>query len=121
MRSIFLACPYSHADPAVTQQRFEACNEVAARILARGAVVYSQVSMSHPINLALPANARVNVGALWGPVDEVFMGVLDELIILDLPGWDASSGIRREIEVFEAQGKRVSLWSSIEDEFNNPA
>ncbi|KLI77192.1 DUF1937 family protein, partial [Pseudomonas aeruginosa] len=28
MRKIFLACPYSHADAEVVEQRFRACNEV---------------------------------------------------------------------------------------------
>ncbi|MBX9335961.1 DUF1937 family protein, partial [Serratia marcescens] len=48
MRKIFLACPYSHADANVVQQRFIACNEVAAAIVRAGSAVFSQVSMSHP-------------------------------------------------------------------------
>ena len=94
MRKIFLACPYSHADAEVVEQRFRACNEVAATIVRAGHVVFSQVSMSHPINLCLA-----------------------ELIVLDLPGWRDSAGIRREMEFFEAGGQRVSLWSEVEHEF----
>ncbi len=41
MRKIFLACPYSHADANVVQQRFIACNEVAAAIVRAGSAVFS--------------------------------------------------------------------------------
>jgi hypothetical protein len=50
MRKIFLACPYSHADPAVTHERFLASNEAAGYIVESGHAVFSQVSMSHPVN-----------------------------------------------------------------------
>ena len=65
MRTVFLACPYSHADERVMEQRFEACNRVAARIVESGAAVYSQVSMSHPINLAFENTAKADIGKLW--------------------------------------------------------
>ena len=117
MRKIFLACPYSHSDPQVTEQRFIACNEVAAQIVESGAAVYSQVSMSHPINAALAAKDNNTIGALWGPVDQVFMETMDELIVLDLPGWDASSGIKRELEYFDSHQKPTHLWSAVAHQF----
>ncbi|USQ51870.1 DUF1937 family protein [Serratia marcescens] len=42
MRKIFLACPYSHADANVVQQRFIACNEVAAAIVRAGSAVLAR-------------------------------------------------------------------------------
>ncbi|MBD9514270.1 MULTISPECIES: DUF1937 family protein [Pseudomonadaceae] len=118
MRKIFLACPYSHADAAVVEQRFAACNQVAAEIVKSGHAVYSQVSMSHPINRCLPELDRAAIGKMWGPVDAFFMEALEELVVLDLEGWDQSAGIRREIEFFEARGLRVSLWSEVKHEFH---
>jgi len=117
MRKIFLACPYSHADANVTHERFLKCNEVAAAIVESGNAVYSQVSMSHPINLAFKGKDSAAIGKLWGPVDAFFMESLEELIILDLPGWDISSGIKREIEFFEQKGRKVSLWSEVSAQF----
>ncbi|OYU08841.1 MAG: hypothetical protein CFE47_00325 [Pseudomonas sp. PGPPP1] len=117
MRKIFLACPYSHADASVTHDRFIACNKVAATIIEAGHAVFSQVSMSHPINLAFEGKDSAAIGKLWAPVDAFFMDALDELIILDLPGWDLSSGIKREVEFFKSRGRRVSLWSEVETEF----
>lgn len=117
MRKIFLACPYSHADAQVVEHRFAACNEVAAVMIRAGHAVYSQVSMSHPINGCLPELDRGAIGKMWAPVDAFFMEALEELVVLDLDGWDQSAGIRREIEFFEGRGRRVSLWSEVEQEF----
>lgn len=117
MRKIFLACPYSHADASVTHDRYIQCNKVAAAIIESGHVVFSQVSMSHPINLAFVGKDSATIGKLWAPVDAVFMDVMQELIILDLPGWDLSSGIKREIEFYKARGQAVSLWSEVQHEF----
>lgn len=117
MRKIFLACPYSHTDAEVIHERFIKCNEVAATIVASGHCVFSQVSMSHPINLAFTGKDSAAIGKLWGPVDAVFMQAMEELIILDLPGWDLSSGIKREIELFNSLGRTVSLWSAVAEQF----
>lgn len=118
MRKIFLACPYSHTDAKVVHERFIQCNEVAATIVESGNAVFSQVSMSHPINLAFKDKDSAAIGKLWGPVDAVFMEAMEELIILDLPGWDISSGIKREIEFFKNKGRPVSLWSEVSAQFS---
>ncbi len=54
---------------------------------------------------------------MWAPIDAVFLDAMEELIILDLEGWDKSAGIKREIEFYEGRGQRVSLWSEAEKEF----
>ena len=117
MRRIFLACPYGHDNPEVVEERFNSCNEVAAAIAKAGHMVFSQVSMSHPINLTLKGYDRAAIGKLWAPIDAQFMEVMEELIIHDMPGWDQSAGIRREAEFFKARGQKVSLWSEVKDEF----
>ena len=73
--------------------------------------------MSHPINQAFVGKDSAAIGKLWAPVDAVFMDMMEELIILDLPGWDLSSGIKREIEFFKNKDRRVSLWSEVKAEF----
>lgn len=121
MRKVFLACPYGHEDVDVVASRFAASNEVAAAIARAGHVVFSQVSMSHPINLTLKDLDRAAIGRLWAPIDEVFMEAMDELIVIDIAGWDVSSGIRREIAFFEARKRKVSLWSAVATEFGAAA
>lgn len=117
MRKIFLACPYSHEDPAVVEERFVKSNQVAAAIVEAGHAVFSQVSMSHPINKSLTKTERSQIGKMWGPVDAIFLDAMDELIIIDLPGWDLSSGIAREIEFYRSRGGNVSFWSAVEGDF----
>ena len=118
MRKIFLACPYSHADEKVVHERFLACNKVAAKIAESGNVIFSQVTMSHPINLVLEKTEKTNIGKMWAPIDAVFLDAMSELIILDLEGWDKSAGIQREIEFYKGRDQRVSLWSEVAGEFN---
>ncbi|WP_019644248.1 DUF1937 family protein [Novispirillum itersonii] len=117
MRKIFLACPYGHADRVVVEHRFQVSNAVAARIARKGCVIFSQVSMSHPINQHLAGLDKAAVGALWAPIDAAFMEMMDELVVVDIPGWQESAGVAREIEFFKSRGRRVSLWSEIEAEF----
>lgn len=117
MRKIFLACPYSHAERVIVEHRFQVCNFVAARIARGGSAVYSQVSMSHPINGYLTDLDKAAIGQLWAPIDKVFMDAMTEIIVIDEPGWKESSGVQREIEIFKDRGLRVSLWSEVEHEF----
>lgn len=117
MRRIFLACPYGHADNQVVRDRFEFSNEIAATIVRSGNAVFSQVSMSHPINQCLKGIDNSRLGQLWGPIDEIFMEAMDELIVADASGWKESAGVQREIAFFAQRGRRVSLWSEVAGEF----
>ena len=118
MRKIFLACPYGHDDAAVVEQRFAISNAVAAKIIQGGGAVFSQVSMSHPINQSLSHLDKAGIARVWGPVDRVFMDAMDELVVVDIDGWKESSGVAREIEFFRDRERRVSLWSDVEAEFD---
>ncbi len=117
MRKIFLACPYGHDDNDVVEKRFQIANAVSAQMIRSGAVVFSQVSMSHPINACMKDLDRASIGATWAPVDAAFMEMMNELVILDIEGWDKSAGIKREIAFFESRDRKISLWSEIKNEF----
>lgn len=117
MRKIFLACPYASSNKAVVEQRFDLCNAISAQIVRNGAAVFSQVSMSHPINAHFVGADKENVGKLWKPVDQVFMEAMDELIVVDTDGWKESAGVAREMDFFTKRGSRVSLWSEVKAEF----
>ena len=117
MRKIFLAGPYGHADREVVERRFHEANKVAAKIARSGSAVFSQISMSHPINGHMTDLDKAGIGKLWAPIDQVFMAAMDEIIVIDGPGWQESAGVKREMEFFQSKGLRVSLWSEVEDEF----
>jgi hypothetical protein len=119
LRKIFLACPYGHDDASIVERRFSVSNSVASRIIRSGATVFSQVSMSHPINKEMGDLDKAAIGKLWGPVDAVFMEAMEELIVVDIDGWKESSGVAREIVFFKERGRPVSLWSEVESQFES--
>jgi len=103
---IYLACPYSHPEQAVIEQRVETCNMVAARLMEQGFIVFSPVSHSHPISI----HAKVDPcnHDFWLNQDLPFLEFCDELCILMLDGWEQSKGIKLEIE--RAQELKKYTW-----------
>ncbi|SQI43150.1 Domain of uncharacterised function (DUF1937) [Leminorella richardii] len=104
MKLYFIACPYSDADPEVVIRRFNECTEAAAALSLAGHAVYSQITMTHPINEAV---ARAGKKIVWSPIDEAYMARCDEIIVLTLPGWEKSGGVAAEIDYFKSRGKKV--------------
>jgi len=118
---IYLACPYSHKDPKVKypfhweqikarilQARFNAVNQAAADLMARGHIVFSPISHSHPISVqcGLPGDWE-----FWRQFDESFIAWCDEVHVLQLPGWDRSSGVQAEMEIARDLGKTIMFIS----------
>lgn len=104
---IYLACPYTHPDSKVRQARFELATEAAAALIRQGHIVYSPITMTHPIDVVLAGTTATLGSDYWVTFDEAFMDACSEMVILKVDGWDASSGIQREIAYFEKQGKPV--------------
>ena len=46
----YLASPYSHEDYAVETHRFTKVCQAAAHFIGQGLIVFSPISMSHPIH-----------------------------------------------------------------------
>ena len=58
MKLYFIACPYSDKNNEVVEQRFNQCTEVATALSLAGHAVYSQITMTHPINLVASARGK---------------------------------------------------------------
>lgn len=102
---IYLATPYSHSDVSVRNRRFRAVNRVAARLIAKGEMVFSPISHSHPICLAvggLPGDF-----AYWSEFDRLMLSVCDKLIVYCQPGWDESVGVEAEMRIAESLGLEI--------------
>lgn len=104
---VYLACPYSSHSMEVRVGRFEASAHAAAHLIHQGMFVYSPITMTHPIDLVMAEDGDTMGSDYWCDFDEAFMRVCTEMIILTLPGWGESRGIRREAAFFEAAGKPV--------------
>lgn len=108
---VYLACPYTHHDKQVREKRFSAATEAAAHLIRTGRIVFSPITMTHPIDVVLASEDATLGSDYWVDFDEAFMDFCSEMIILDIDGWQQSSGIRREIAFFRAQGKPISIMS----------
>jgi nucleoside 2-deoxyribosyltransferase len=104
---IYLASPYSHPDPAVQEQRFLAVCEAAAKLMVRGYVIFSPVAHSHPIaQFGLPKDWNY-----WAEFDRDFLSHCDSMIVLMLPGWRESVGVRAEIAIMTKMKKTIAYIS----------
>jgi hypothetical protein len=105
---IYLACPYTDRDPVIRRQRFELATAAAATLVRRGLVVYSPITMTHPMDVALSGDNTLG-SDFWVKFDEAFMEICSDMIILQVAGWGQSSGIQHEIEFFKKAGKPISF------------
>jgi hypothetical protein len=105
MRYTYLACPYSHPDFAVREQRYRDVTECAARLMVSDdLVVYSPISHSHPIAPFMPVQPH----GFWMRQCMPFLSHADELLVLRLPGWDKSRGVKEEIMIANLLGIPVN-------------
>lgn len=101
---IYLACPYSHADHAVMVDRWNSVNKVAAKLMSDGHYIFSPISHTHPIaEHGLPRGWEY-----WKGYDRRMIESCDEIIVLKLDGWEASTGVQAEIEIGKELGIPVS-------------
>ena len=98
---VYLACPYSHELPSYREARFHAANQAAAKLMAQGVVVFSPISHAHPIALAgdLPKGWE-----FWERYDRAVLSCCCKVVVLRLPGWEKSTGVRAEIKIAEEMG-----------------
>ena len=100
----YLACPYSHPDPKVRQERAEIVTRVAGQLISQGIFVYSPLTHNVPFveMLGLP-----NGWMHWAKFDHEMVSRCDRVIVLMLPGWEESKGVAAEIAHAEAIGRPI--------------
>lgn len=104
---IYLASPYSHADPAVREKRFHAACRATAALLRAGEVVFSPIVHSHPlVAFDLPTDF-----AFWASIDREHLARCDAVAVLTLDGWSESIGVREELRIARELGKPVRFFA----------
>lgn len=96
MITVYLGIPYSDPDPKVRQERFELANRAAAYLFKSGLNVMSPISHSHPIALNMD---NCNNSEFWCKVDSFWQKQCVRLYVVKAPGWEKSTGLKREIEL----------------------
>ncbi len=92
---IYLAQPYTHADPAVMQARYEAGLDFMAQAVKAGDVVYSPIVQTHHLaGKGLPVNWD-----FWRKFDTHILRRCTEMWVLAMPGWGKSKGLQEEMRI----------------------
>ncbi len=100
---IYLASPYTDPDPVVRKARYEAACARAALMLAGGRLVYSPVVYGH----ALAQRGLPGDWAFWEQHNHAMLSRSTSLLLLLLPGWRESEGVRAELAIARSLGLPV--------------
>lgn len=102
----YLAAPYSHPDPAVRNQRWEAATKAAAKLVESGKTVISPITMSHLISAQCSKPQPYEYHHAQR-LCEALMDTCTVMIRLKADGTDDSVGVAAEVEYMANQGKPV--------------
>lgn len=90
---VYLASPYTHADPRIMQLRLEAHSCAAAHLIRQGVNVHPPLLATAPL-----AEQGVKHPQGWYAYDAAFLRACEGgVIVLTLPGWQESFGVRAEV------------------------
>ncbi|GIW90181.1 MAG: hypothetical protein KatS3mg109_0613 [Pirellulaceae bacterium] len=104
---VYLASPYSHADPQVRQARYQAACRAAAWLIGQGHLVFSPIAHSHGITQhGLPVDWD-----FWEEHDRRMLVACDRVVVLMLPGWRESLGVQAEVAIARELGKPLAYLS----------
>lgn len=102
---IYLASPYSHPDPQVREERFQAACRAAAELMREGLLVFSPIAQTHPLTAyGLPTGWD-----FWERYDLAHVENCSEVRVLKLAGWEESRGVKAEIAIAVRLGKLVTF------------
>lgn len=99
----YLASPRAHKNPEIVQQRVVQAQEYTYYALLMGQHVFSPIAHSWQISDA----GCMNTWNDWEPFDIDMLSRCDSLLVLRLPGWDESVGVRAEIEYATSVGMSI--------------
>ena len=95
MKYIYLAGPYSHENPRVMAIRETLLTVTAAYYIERGYNVFSPITESSEYQRR---GGLKGCWDFWGERDKQIISKVDEVWVLNLPGWEKSIGVSAEIE-----------------------
>lgn len=101
---IYLACPYSHVNDEVVEDRVRNFCIVAAELESSGEAHVVSAMLNHLIlrYAELPKDWN-----FWKSYSETMIERADEVVVLKLEGWNNSTGVAGEIEHAIKIGKPV--------------
>lgn len=104
---VFVSGPYSHPDNSIKQTRVNLIANACLNFMEKGQVAISPLtfglSLIEKTGKQLPDDY-----VFWGKFCEEFVRACHTIYILDIDGWQESSGVRGEIE--EAKKNNIPVY-----------
>jgi hypothetical protein len=102
---IFISSPYTDIDKNIVKERFNSVTELVVNLLNSGIIVFSPIVYGHEMTkIGLPSDWN-----FWKDFCTKFIKPCVEVWVLDLDGWDRSTGVKGEIDFAKLLGKKVFL------------
>src|SRR5215471_10117487 len=106
MHLIYVASPYTDQDNEVVAERVRLVEEFVTQGLAMGHIAFSPVVYGHSLSKKwnLPPGFD-----FWRHFNLYMLSISLDMVVLCIPGWKGSVGVRTEIEYAQDSGKKVIL------------
>ena len=101
---IYLASPFAHPSAEVREARLEAVRHVCGKMIDEGRIVLSPLVYAGEL-----AQRGFHAPQGWYAWDLQFLARADELLVLQLPGWEESKGVLVEIAAAQARNIPIRL------------
>jgi len=100
----YLGTPYSDKDDYLQDFRAKIVDIIATELTNKGRAIYSPISSWHHIacKYTMPKTFE-----FWEKMNLSFLKQCKKLLIVTLPGWETSIGLRGEIEFAEEHGIEI--------------
>lgn len=92
----YLATPYTDEDPGIEDYRARISDIIAAELTSQGRLIYAPISSWHHIALKYELPSTYDY---WLKLDEEFLKVCKQVVIITLPGWQKSKGVNAEVKM----------------------
>jgi len=101
---VYMATPYTKYYAGQENAANDAA-KICAKLLVAGVPVYSPIVYTHQV--AIHGCVDPLDHKIWLPFDQPFMDACECLLVIKMPGWDASYGIAHEIKDFTTKRKDI--------------
>ena len=102
---IYLAAPYNHPEAWVVENRMRYVERALAYYAAAGTPATSPLLMHHCLNTGIKLPSTFE---FWENLCADYWVKCDSLVVLTLPGWWRSTGVRKELSWAKRDCKPVS-------------
>lgn len=101
----YIASPYTSDNPDTIEFRVSLVEQFTAEAMRKGYVVFSPICHCHLMakNWKLPKGFD-----FWRAYDLTMLDHCDQLVLLCLPEWRASQGVKEELNYCREYGKRIT-------------